>query len=105
MIGLYGCNYRKILDLTEKDPTLVQRLSHNAEDIAAQVLHSVSDEMAYTVSDVLLRRTTLGLREGLGQDSIPRVSEILKDQLQLSDGEMSRQINEYKEKVLKPRIV
>ena len=105
LIALYGCNYRKILDLTKKDPSLVQRLSPNAEDIAAQVVHSVSNEMACTVSDVLLRRTTLGLREGLGQDSIPRVSEILKDQLQFSNDEMSRQINEYKEKVLKLRKV
>ncbi len=105
LIPIYGARTLNVLDLINENPDLGKLLSSHALDIRAQVYFSLKHEMAFTVSDVLLRRLTLGLSEGLGEDSVSYVAEQIKKYFNLSEKEISKQINEYDEKVIKLRKV
>lgn len=104
LMNVYGARYKNILDLTLQNKDLGRLLSSHALDIRAQVDYSIHNELAFTISDVLLRRTSLGLNEGLGQDAISEVAKKLQEYLNLSSGEIQKQVNDYSEKVLKLRL-
>ncbi len=70
-----------------------------------QVYYSLKYELAFTVSDILLRRLTLGISEGLGEDSISYVADQIKNYFNLSSDEITKQVNDYYEKVVKSRKV
>lgn len=103
LIKLYGSQYKNVLDLTLKDAELGYLLDSYSLNIRAQVIYAIQNELAYTISDVLLRRTTLGLNEKLGHDSVLLVGGILKQFLNYSDDEIKSQIKNYEENVIKPR--
>ena len=105
LIDLYGSRYKNVLDLTLKNKDLGRLLSSHSLDIRAQVVFAIQNELAYTVSDILLRRVTLGLNEGLGKDAVLEVGRELQILLNYSQEEIRKQINDYEEKVLKVRLV
>lgn len=103
LLDLYGSRCKSVLDLTLKDTDLGRLLDSHALDIRAQVIFSLKNELACTISDVLLRRMSLGLSEGLGQDSIPEVSKLMQEILGLTTSEIEKQIKDYEENVVKLR--
>lgn len=105
LIDLYGKKYKTVFELALREQDLGYLLSSSSLDIRAQVVHAIQNEMACTVSDVLLRRTSLGLSEGLGQDSISEVVKQLKLFLNLSQEEVKKQTSDYEENVVKVRRV
>ncbi|MCG2718850.1 MAG: glycerol-3-phosphate dehydrogenase/oxidase [Nanoarchaeota archaeon] len=64
LINTYGSKYEKVLNYI--NPDVEQRISHNQQDIKAQVFYSLEEEMALTLEDFMLRRTHMGV---LGQSS------------------------------------
>jgi glycerol-3-phosphate dehydrogenase len=56
---LYGTRAPQMLALATGNPELRQQLSESG-DIAAEVPFSVRDEMAFTLDDVVMRRTGIG---------------------------------------------
>ncbi|MGH3145981.1 MAG: glycerol-3-phosphate dehydrogenase/oxidase [Rubrobacter sp.] len=62
LLHLYGGEAETLLDYAGRFPDALQRITPSAPDIRAQVYHAISEEWAVTVSDVIHRRTTLGLR-------------------------------------------
>ncbi|OGI06713.1 MAG: hypothetical protein A3I68_08160 [Candidatus Melainabacteria bacterium RIFCSPLOWO2_02_FULL_35_15] len=105
LIDLYGNQVFNVLNLISENPDLGRLLSSHSLDIRAQVLYSLKNEMAFTVSDILLRRISLGLSEGLGEDAISYVAEQIKNYFNLSQEEITKQVNDYYEKVIKLRKV
>lgn len=105
LISLYGRRYKEVLELTEVNQNLGRLLSSNSLDIRAQVVHAINKELAFTLSDILLRRTALGLSEGLGIDAIPQVIKHMQDLLGISKEEAEKQITDYTERVVKLRLV
>jgi glycerol-3-phosphate dehydrogenase len=59
---LYGSLAAEVLEPAADDPALLERLSPEAPDVAAQAVYAREREWACTREDVLWRRTTLGLR-------------------------------------------
>jgi glycerol-3-phosphate dehydrogenase len=59
---LYGSLAEEVLAEVEQDPELLQPLHPDAPDVAAQIGYAREREWACTNDDLLLRRTTLGLR-------------------------------------------
>jgi glycerol-3-phosphate dehydrogenase len=57
----YGHAAVEVLEVAAEDPRLVQRLSPDLPDIAAEAAFAARREQAGSVADVLLRRTRLGL--------------------------------------------
>ncbi len=105
LIDLYGSEYLKVLEPVKENNKLGDFLNKSSMDIAAQVGFAVSNEEAYTISDVLLRRLTLGLCEGLGEDSIPYVADYLQKHLGYTKAEIDSQIKYYEDSVIKPRKI
>jgi glycerol-3-phosphate dehydrogenase len=58
---LYGALAHEVLDLAERDRTLVERLAPGTPAIAAELVRAVDREWTATLPDFLLRRTDLGL--------------------------------------------
>ena len=104
LINIYGKRCLEVLKVVERNKMFSKHLSSHSPDIGAQIAFAVESEMAYTVSDVLLRRTSLGLNNNLGIEAINDVAGILGNYLQLSTSEVEKQIREYEERVVKLRI-
>lgn len=62
LVGAYGTRAVDVAVRVQADPTLATRLVPDRPDILAQVDHAVDEEMAASVSDVLVRRTQLYFR-------------------------------------------
>jgi glycerol-3-phosphate dehydrogenase len=56
---LYGARLDRVMALVKESPALAATLSPSG-DIAAQVLFSIREEMALTLSDIVMRRTGIG---------------------------------------------
>ncbi len=105
LIDIYGNQVFNVLSLINENPDLGKLLSSYSLDIRAQVHYSLKYEMAFTISDILLRRLSLGISEGLGEDSISYVACQIKNYFNLSQNEVSGQVNDYYEKVIKLRKI
>ncbi len=75
--GLYGSLSPAVLSPAIDDPGLLEPITPDAPDIAAQVVYAVSHEWAQTVEDVLRRRTTLALRGSVGPAEREKVEELI----------------------------
>jgi glycerol-3-phosphate dehydrogenase len=76
LLGLYGSLAAEVLEPAVADPKLLEPLTPEAPDIAAQAVYAAEREWARTPEDVLRRRTTLALR-GLAGDGLTRRVEQL----------------------------
>lgn len=103
LIDLYGKRYKEVLDLTLNDPNQGRLLSSASLNIRAQIEYSVRNELAFTLSDILMRRTSIGLSENLGEDAIPIVLTGLQNLLGFSKEELDKQVLDYTNKVLRQR--
>ena len=74
---LYGTLAADVLAPALEDPRLLEPLSPDAPDIAAQATYAARSEWALTVEDVLRRRTTLALRGCDGPDLTGCVTELI----------------------------
>ncbi|MCA1848305.1 MAG: glycerol-3-phosphate dehydrogenase/oxidase, partial [Actinobacteria bacterium] len=72
LLKLYGARAPDVLALAGDDPSLRMPLSASATVetglLGAEILHAFHHEMAQTLSDVLLRRTMVGLGPAVGLD-------------------------------------
>ncbi len=66
LISFYGASAEKVLGLAETEPVLGESISSESSDIYAQVLYSVMEEGARTLSDIVLRRMQLGTTASRG---------------------------------------
>ncbi len=105
LIDLYGKKYKEVLDLTLSDPNQGRLLSSASLNIRAQIGYSVQNELAFTLSDILMRRTSLGLSENLGEDAIPVVLTGLQNLLGFSKEELDKQLSDYANKILNQRKI
>ena len=58
LVHHHGSEYTRVLEYIDEDPSLAHRVGA-AGVLRAEVLHAVREEMAQTLSDVVLRRTDL----------------------------------------------
>jgi glycerol-3-phosphate dehydrogenase len=61
LVSVYGALSRGLIARIERQRALAQRLAPGSAATRVEVVHAVEDEDAATLSDVLLRRTCLGL--------------------------------------------
>ena len=105
LIDLYGIEYSKVLEQTKNDNSLTEVLNKASLDIKAQVKFATESELAFTISDVLLRRLVLGLCENFGQDAIPYVADCLHKQYGYSKEQIQAQVKQYEDGIVKLRSV
>lgn len=100
--AFYGADQVAVLSLAEEDPSgaLAQRIAPDLPYLMAEVVYAVRNEMAMTLDDVMARRTRLVLEDrSQGLTTAESIAAVMSRELGWDDGEMSSQIEEYRQKV------
>jgi glycerol-3-phosphate dehydrogenase len=79
LLHLYGSLASEVLAPAREDPRLLERISDEGPDIAAQVRYAATHEWARSADDVLRRRTTLFYRGLAGEEATAPVSTLLRE--------------------------
>jgi glycerol-3-phosphate dehydrogenase len=79
LLHLYGSLAPEVVATAREEPALLERISPDGPDLAAQVGYAATREWARNVDDVVRRRTTLFYRGLSGEDVATRVSELLRE--------------------------
>ena len=90
--GLYGPYAPDVLGMARAEPALARPLADGISTIGAEVAHAARHEMAYTLADVVLRRTDLGSAAYPGDAAIDAAAAILSDELDWTDDRRAREI-------------
>jgi glycerol-3-phosphate dehydrogenase len=81
LVRNYGSRYGEILELARQEPGLGRPLHPELPEIGAQVVHAVRNEMAFYLTDVLLRRTGIGTQGDPGEACLGRVCDLMAREL------------------------
>ncbi|MBI2374162.1 MAG: glycerol-3-phosphate dehydrogenase [Deltaproteobacteria bacterium] len=79
---VYGARARGVLSRAVNDRGLLERVTKERDVIWAEVVFAVEEEMAMSVEDVLVRRTSLALTaDDCGVSAAERVADLIGDRL------------------------
>ena len=81
----YGTEYPDILKLARENKALAETLNADGE-ILAEVVYAIRQEMARTLSDIVMRRTGIGTLGNPGEDVLRKVAQIAAKELQWDHG-------------------
>ena len=101
LLKLYGVRAPEVLALADDDPDLKMPLSTPASVetglIGAEVIWAFKEEMAQKLSDVLLRRTMVGMGPNVGLDVDEAAAEIVVKHLGWDEDRAEKEVEEYRE--------
>ena len=101
LLKLYGVRAAEVLKVGEDDPELLTPLSSivsvETALIGAEVIWALREEMAQTLSDVLLRRTMAGYGPRVGLNVADAAAQVAVKHLGWEDERAEREVREYRE--------
>jgi len=101
LLKLYGVRAAEVLKMGEDDPGLLTPLSpiESVETalVGAEVIWAFREEMAQTLSDVLLRRTMSGYGPRVALDVVEPAAEVAVKHLGWDEERAGREVREYRE--------
>ena len=101
LLKLYGVRAAEVLKAGEDDPELLTPLSSTVSVetalVGAEVIWALREEMAETLSDVLLRRTMAGYGPRVGLDVADAAAEVAVKHLGWDRERADREVREYRE--------
>jgi glycerol-3-phosphate dehydrogenase len=109
LLQLYGARAPDVLQMAGEDSSLRMPLSPYATVesalIGAEVLYAFTHEMAQTLSDVLLRRTMVGLGPSVGLDVDEAAAQVAVRHLGWDEDRAEREVQDFRKYVerYKPR--
>lgn len=74
---MYGSKTLDVLGLIDSEADLASVIVPELPDIKAQIVYAVRHELAYTLVDIMRRRTTLAMHSDYGIDLLPSLTETL----------------------------
>ena len=100
LLRLYGARAPDVLELAGDDPSLRMPLGPSATPetglIGAEILYAFGREMAQTLSDVLLRRTMVGMGPKVGLDVDEAASQVAANHLGWSQERARSEVEDYR---------
>ncbi len=78
LFSMYGSKTLEILGLTDSEPDLATPITPELPDIKAQIVYAVRQELAYTLVDIMRRRTTLAMHSHYGMNLLPSLTDTLR---------------------------
>ncbi len=101
LAGRYGKVAEQVLGVAQESGELAQPIVEGLGDILAEAVWAIREQQATSLSDVMLRRTRLGLlagRDALEPDSamVRRVADAMGRELGWDSSEIERQIEEFR---------
>ena len=88
----YGTEHAAILKLAREDKTLAKTLNADGE-ILAEVVYAVRQEMALTLSDIVMRRTGIGTLGNPGEDVLRKVAAVAAKELKWDNNKVEQEIS------------
>lgn len=96
LVATYGPQVQPVMQMIRQHPRLATRLVADRPVILAQVVYAVRHEMAFTLEDVLARRTHVsGLARDQGLGCVALVAQTMADELGWSDAQRNEQVARY----------
>ena len=95
LVHLYGARSERVLQLLREDPRLGEAISPESRDLYAQVVYSIRNEGAKTLSDIVLRRMHLGITASRGIQQADRIADIAAGELGWSNEEKSHHREQF----------
>jgi glycerol-3-phosphate dehydrogenase len=96
LVGAHGDRWRDVWSLTEQRPELGERIAPPLPYLGAEIVYAVQREMAWTIGDLLIRRTHVAFEtRDNGLAASRAVSELAGAALGWSDAERARQLAAY----------
>lgn len=92
---LYGSRTENVLARIDSEERLAEPLCDHTEDVLAQVVVAIEEEYARSLTDVMLRRCTVGHETCQGSDAVETVAEEMADRLDWTDRRTKREIERY----------
>lgn len=107
LVDSYGAIARDIEALTLDNPALAEEIDPDTGAIAAEVVHAVRSEGAFTLEDVILRRTLIGINADVGLTAAPSVADVLVTHVGWTREEADTQLDRYRTSVrrFRPRAL
>ncbi len=96
LIHNYGSEYQCILDLLERESQLATPLPGVANVIAGEVIHAVREEMAFKLSDVIMRRIELGSAGYPDDETVHAVADLMARELHWTTDQKTQEINQLR---------
>lgn len=91
----YGAAAFHVLRLVSDEPALAQPVCPHHEYIAAELIHTVQQELACTITDVLARRTRIAWSSCQGLDFVSMMTDLLRRYAGLTESQMDQQLEDY----------
>jgi glycerol-3-phosphate dehydrogenase len=85
LIAAYGSRYRDVLAVAANTPEWRTRISERSPVIGAELVWAVRHEMALTLGDAVIRRTSLGAMGDPGEPATTRAANIVGGELGWSE--------------------
>lgn len=99
LIWTYGARHTQVLDLVRQDASLGERIRDDRLEILAQVAFSIQNEMAFTLCDVLTRRTGIGTLGHPGGEVLDKMAGLAGRLLGWDPGRVENEKKNYLDKV------
>ena len=96
LVQVYGGNAGYVVSLATKDKSLLEVFDMESGAIAAEVVYAFQYELATTLSDVLLRRTMVGLNSALGVGADEAAALIGERHLGWSEERARQEVADYR---------
>lgn len=87
----YGTEYKEIAKLAREDQALSETLNDDGE-IQAQVVYAIRNEMARTLSDIVMRRTGIGTLGNPGEEVLRKVAVVAAKELRWDKEKTEKEI-------------
>ena len=101
LVATYGIGAFRIFELIEFDPGLAEPICPHHELLQAEFVHQLRDELALTLSDVLVRRSRVALGPCHGLDALPTLAGLVGRFGRVSEGDVHEQIGAYHQMLAK----
>ncbi|MGE3723980.1 MAG: FAD-dependent oxidoreductase [Candidatus Sericytochromatia bacterium] len=88
----YGARAERVLELGKTDPTLLDPLSPLRQEVGAEILYAVREEMAINLADAVFRRTGLGTLGHPGLPALEKAAALMAAELGWSAAEAAAEV-------------
>ena len=88
----YGTEIDELFAITKEDLTYLKTLNPDGENLA-QVVYAIREEMAFTLPDIMLRRTGLATLGHPGKETLRKVAALAAKELKWDDNKIEEEIN------------
>ena len=102
LIYAYGSSYREVLKCADPAPERESEMFDGRSVIKARIIYAIKEEMAGKLSDVVFRRTDLGLNIANIKSNLDEYAEIMARELGWGELRVKEEKNEIRSKFFAP---